>query len=207
MPKEPHNPALVKDDAEQARQLAARYHCQFVDLTEQRINTDLFRLIPVDMMFRHHFIPLEATDGALALAMADPSQFFVVDELAIRLGRSIVVKVATREQIADILKKSEQSQRVLEEVTEGFRLDVVRETEEGEETISVERLTRDTSRAPSSAWSNPPSSTPWSGAPATSTSRPRTPRSSSSTASTACSTPPWPRWPRSGTPPSSPASR
>jgi len=148
MPKEPHNPALVKDDAEQARQLAARYHCQFVDLTEQRINTDLFRLIPVDMMFRHHFIPLEATDGALALAMADPSQFFVVDELAIRLGRSIVVKVATREQIADILKKSEQSQRVLEEVTEGFRLDVVRETEEGEETISVERLTRDTESSP-----------------------------------------------------------
>jgi len=148
MAKEPRNPALATNEAESARQLAARYRCEFVDLAEQRINTDLFRLIPVDMMFRHHFIPLEATDGALTVAMADPSQFFVVDELAIRLGRSIVIKVATREQIADILKKSEQSQRVLEEVTEGFRLDVVRETDEGEETISVERLTRDTKSSP-----------------------------------------------------------
>src|SRR3989337_1447094 len=121
MPKEPHNPALVKDDADQARQLAARYHCQFLAPPEQRINPAPFRPIPVDMMFRHHFIPLEATDGALALAMADPSQFFVVDELAIRLGRSIVVKVATREQIADILKKSEQSQRGLEAATDGLR--------------------------------------------------------------------------------------
>ncbi|MDA2914756.1 Flp pilus assembly complex ATPase component TadA, partial [Acidobacteriia bacterium AH_259_A11_L15] len=61
--------------------------------------------------------------------------------------REVIVKVATREQIADILKKSEQSQRVLEEATEGFRLRVVRETEEGEE-ISVERLTRDTESSP-----------------------------------------------------------
>jgi type IV pilus assembly protein PilB len=60
----------------------------------------------------------------------------------------VVVKVATQDQIADILKKSEQTQRVLEEVTEGFRLDVVRETEEGEEVISVERLTRETEGSP-----------------------------------------------------------
>ncbi|MBI4467310.1 MAG: type II/IV secretion system protein [Acidobacteria bacterium] len=144
----PHPTSPVPDEVERARQLAARYRCEFVDLTRQRIDSDLFRLIPVDLMFRHNFIPLEATDGTLVVAMADPSQFFVADDLAVRLGRNVVVKVATREQIADILKKSEQSQRVLEEVTEGFRLDVVRETDESEETISGERLTRDTDNSP-----------------------------------------------------------
>jgi type IV pilus assembly protein PilB len=132
---------------ERARQLATRYRCEFVDLTRQRIDPDLFRLIPVDLMFRYHFIPLESVNGTLTVAMADPSQFFVADELAVRLGQNVVVKVATQDQIEDILKKSEQSQRVLEEVTEGFRLDVVRESDDDED-ISVERLTRDTEGSP-----------------------------------------------------------
>ncbi len=141
-------PTDVASQAERARQLAARYRCDFVDLLQQRIDPDLFGLVPVDLMFRYHFIPLEATDNTLVVAMADPGQFAVLDELSLRLGRKIVVKVATATQIADILKKTEQAQRVLEEVTEGFRLDVVRETEEGEETISIERLTRDTEISP-----------------------------------------------------------
>ncbi|MFQ5776622.1 MAG: GspE/PulE family protein [Terriglobia bacterium] len=136
------------NEVERARKVAARYRCEFVDLGQQRINSDLFRLIPVDLMFRYHFIPLEATDGTLTVAMADPSQFFVADELAVRLGRNVVVKVATQEQIGEILKKSEQSQRVLEEVTEEFRLDVLREIEGDEEAISVERLTSDTEGSP-----------------------------------------------------------
>ena len=133
---------------ERAQELAARYRCEFVDLSQQHIDPSLFRLIPVDLMFRHHFIPLEASDGSLIVAMADPSQFFVVDDISVRLGKNVVVKVATQGQIDDILKKSEQSQRVLEEVTEGFRLDVVRESEDEEGTISVEKLTRDTEGSP-----------------------------------------------------------
>ncbi len=133
---------------ERAQELAVRYRCEFVDLTQQHIDPSLFRLIPVDLMFRHHFIPLEATDGSLIVAMADPSQFFVVDDISVRLGKDVVVKVATQGQIDDILKKSEQSQRVLEEVTEGFRLDVVRESEDDEGTISVEKLTRETEGSP-----------------------------------------------------------
>ncbi len=145
-------PTTVNDTPEstpeRAQELAVRYRCEFVDLTQQHIDPSLFRLIPVDLMFRHHFIPLEATDGSLIVAMADPSQFFVVDDISVRLGKDVVVKVATQGQIDDILKKSEQSQRVLEEVTEGFRLDVVRESEDEEGTISVEKLTRDTEGSP-----------------------------------------------------------
>jgi len=141
------NPA-TENTPERAQELATRYRCEFVDLTQQHIDPSLFRLIPVDLMFRHHFIPLEATDGSLIVAMADPSQFFVVDDISVRLGKNVVVKVATQGQIDDILKKSEQSQRVLEEVTEGFRLDVVRESEDDEGTISVEKLTRDTEGSP-----------------------------------------------------------
>ena len=135
---------IVQDAAEetqQARDLAERYQCEFVDLAKHRVDSDLFRLVPVDMMFRYHFIPMEDRDGTLTVALADPSQFFVVDELAVRLDRDVVVRVATSSQIEEILKKGEQSQRVLEQATEGFRLEVVKESEEGDDTISADRLT------------------------------------------------------------------
>ncbi len=49
--------------------------------------------------------------------------------------------MATLSQIADLLKKTEQSQRVLEEVTEGFALDVVGDEENHDETLSIDKLT------------------------------------------------------------------
>jgi type II secretory ATPase GspE/PulE/Tfp pilus assembly ATPase PilB-like protein len=145
------NYALPKDaeqEAEQARALAARYRCEFVDLRQVHIDHDLFTSIPVDLMFRYNFVPLRAADGTLEIALADPRNLNLIDELSILLQKRLKVKVATLSQISDLLKKTEQSQRVLEEVTEGFTLDVVAEEEGQEETLSIERLTADSDIAP-----------------------------------------------------------
>jgi len=128
-------------EAEQARALAARYLREFVDLREASIDHDLFRSIPVDLMFRYNFVPLKAHNGALEIAMADPSNLNLVDELSLLVSKKLRIKVATRSQISDLLKKTEQSQRVLEEVTEGFTLDVVGDEENQDETISIDKLT------------------------------------------------------------------
>ena len=63
-------------------------------------------------------------------------------------GKKLAIKVATPRQISDLLKRTEQSQRVLEQATEAFTLQVSKEDEEGEETISGDRLTRDTTVSP-----------------------------------------------------------
>ena len=128
-------------EIEQARKLAARYRCEFVDLREQRINPDLFHSVPVDLMFRYNFVPMDAQNGTLDIALADPRNLNLIDELSILLGKKLRVKVATLSQISDLLKKSEQSQRVLEEVTEGFALDVVGDDENSDETLSIDKLT------------------------------------------------------------------
>src|SRR5579885_2958266 len=128
-------------EAEQARRLAMRYRCEFVDLREVRINPDLFHSVPVDMMFRYNFVPIDSQNGTLEIALADPRNLNLIDELAILLNKKLRVKVATLSQIADLLKKTEQSQRVLEEVTEGFTLDVVGEGEGEDETLSIDKLT------------------------------------------------------------------
>src|SRR5215470_1250446 len=136
-------PGAHANELERAQDIARRYRCDFVDLHDFQLHHDLFKKIPVHLMFRYNFIPLEETrDGRLAIAIADPSQLMMIDEISLLLSKRIITKVATLAQISEILKKTEQSQRVLEEASEGFALDVIREDEQtGEETISIDRLT------------------------------------------------------------------
>ena len=130
-------------DIEKAQDVARRYRCEFVDLHNFQLHHDLFDKVPVELMFRYNFVPLEETrEGKLAIAIADPSQLMMIDEISLLLGKRIVTKVCTLAQINEILKKTEQSKRVLEDASEGFRLDVIPEDEaSGDESISIDRLT------------------------------------------------------------------
>jgi type IV pilus assembly protein PilB len=144
-------PGVLPDggvESQQARRLAERYRCPFVDLREQRIDPELFRSIPAEMMFRYNFVPLEAHDTTLVVAMADPSQLHLTDELSLLLGKRLQIRVATASQISDLLKRTEQSQRVLDQATEGFTLQVVGDEEDTDENISMEKLTRETGVSP-----------------------------------------------------------
>jgi type IV pilus assembly protein PilB len=128
-------------ETSQAQAIAARYRCEYVDLRETSIDHDLFRHIPVDLMFRYNFVPLQGQNGSLDIALADPRNLNTIDELGLLLNKKLKVKVATLSQISELLKKTEQSQRVLEEVTEGFALDVIGSDENAEETLSIDKLT------------------------------------------------------------------
>ena len=131
------NPLL---EAAEAQRLADRYRCEFVDLKTAKIDHELFKTVPVDLMFRYNFVPLAAYNGTLEIAVADPRHLNIIDELAILLVKKLKVRVASLSQISDLLKKTEQSQRVLDEVTEGFALDVVGDEENADETLSIDRL-------------------------------------------------------------------
>src|SRR3984957_17480691 len=133
----------VQQESERSRRLAERYRCAFVDLNEARIDPELFRSIPAELMFRFNFVPLEASGGQLLIAVADPSQVLLSDELPLLLGKKLVLRVATPTQISDLLKRTEQSQRVLEQATEAFTLQVVQDEDESEEALFTERLTED----------------------------------------------------------------
>src|SRR5438477_6236426 len=129
-------------DLERWQDIARRYRCEFIDLTNFELHHELFKKIPVELMFRYNFVPLEETaDGRLAIAISDPSQLMMIDEISLLLKQRIVTKVSTLKQISDILKKTEQSQRVLEEASEGFT--IIREDEAtgAEETLTIDKLT------------------------------------------------------------------
>ncbi|PYT36367.1 MAG: pilus assembly protein PilB [Acidobacteria bacterium] len=140
---EPSDKGSVSSEEAQAQRIAARLGIPYVDLADFPIDHDLFREIPVDLMFRYNFVPWKEEDGRLVVVISDPSDVLMVDELEILLGRPLKICVGAKTAINDVLKKSESSQRVLDAATEEFKIQVIRDTdEEGEEALSIDKLTQ-----------------------------------------------------------------
>src|SRR5437762_5747177 len=134
-----------REEMERAQRLAERYRLEFIDMDTFRIDQDLFRSIPADLMLRYGFVPYRRVGKALEIVVSDPSDLPMIDELGVLLSTPIKVAVGPKSAIESILKKSESSQRVLEEATESFQLQLLKEEENGDESLTVERLTSDIS--------------------------------------------------------------
>src|ERR1700693_1788471 len=137
--------ALASESAAQAIALAGGLGLPYVDVPSFRIDPELFRSIPVEWMLRFAFVPEKRTEKALTIICADPTDVVKLDELELLVGVPLRLKVGSRAAISDILQKSESSQRVLDEATEDFRLQLVSEDEEGEETLTIDRISQDAS--------------------------------------------------------------
>ncbi len=132
-------------EAEEARRLAGRYRLEYVEMREFHLDNELFRSIPADLMLRYGFIPHRREGDALVIVVSDPTDLMMIDELQQLLGMRLKVTVGPASAIQGMLKKSESSQRVLEEATESFQLQLLKEDESGDESLSVEKLTSDIS--------------------------------------------------------------
>src|SRR3954453_460828 len=132
-------------ELDQARRLAQRYRVEFVDMETFRIDQELFRSIPADLMLRYGFVPYRRDGRALSIVVSDPTNLPMIDELSVLLSTPIKVAVGPKSAIESILKKSESSQRVLESATESFHLQLLKDEDAGDDSLTVERLTSDIS--------------------------------------------------------------
>ncbi|MGH9935063.1 MAG: GspE/PulE family protein, partial [Blastocatellia bacterium] len=135
-------------ERETAERLAARYRLNFVQLEDCPVDYSLVQSLPVDLMLRNKFVPLRRENGHMVIAMADPSDLMLLDELKAQLRVSLKVEVATGSAIEAVLRKGDSSQRVLQEATEGFRAALLKETEQGEEVLDLDRLSSDAEMSP-----------------------------------------------------------
>jgi type IV pilus assembly protein PilB len=134
-----------------AREKARRYRLRFVDLKIEEPAYDLIHELPVEMMVRHSFVPLGRDGDILYVAMADPSNLEVIDEIEAQLHLRLKTAVATQTAVEEALKRGDTAARILQDATAGFRTDrmaLVRETENGEEVLDLERLTGDEEMSP-----------------------------------------------------------
>ena len=141
-------PADVVEQEEQAHRLAQRYRVPFIDLTRLRIDQELLRMLPVELMVQHRFVPVRREGDALLVAVADPSDLDRLDEIRARIRERLRVAVATPSAIDAILARGDASQRVLDETTEHLRVSLVKETDQGEEDLDLDRLTGDREMSP-----------------------------------------------------------
>jgi type IV pilus assembly protein PilB len=131
-----------------ARQLAARYRLPFVDLAQVKLDQELLHVLPVEVMIQYRFVPLRRENGYLLIAVADPTALDKMDEIATRMHSKLKVAVATPAAIDAVLTRGDASQRVLDETTQHLRVSLVRETEQGEEDLDLDRLTGDKQMSP-----------------------------------------------------------
>ena len=97
-------------DIAEARSLALRYRCEFVDLRNFQLQSELLGKVPANVMLRYNFVPvLEMQDGRIAIAVADPSQLLSFDEISLLLGKRLVICVATLGQINKVLNRVDDS--------------------------------------------------------------------------------------------------
>lgn len=135
---------LIQEDV-LARALAEQFGTEFVDLKGFRLDEEIAALLPPDALHRYHFVPLALEGDILVIAVADPTDIVRLDELEMVIDRPLQLKIATESDINAILKRGEGASRVLKEVSEDFMLQLVKETDKGEEVLSFEKISEDTS--------------------------------------------------------------
>lgn len=128
-----------------ARALAVQFNLDYVDLKDHRIDEELLNALPADIVQKFRFVPLELTAEYLAVAVSDPTDVVRIDELELLLDRRLVIRVAAESALDASLKKGVATSRVLREVSEEFMLQLVKETDSGEEVLSMENIADDTS--------------------------------------------------------------
>jgi type II secretory ATPase GspE/PulE/Tfp pilus assembly ATPase PilB-like protein len=140
----PGGPSAADEEAA-ARELAARYQLDFVDVASFAPDPEILQSVPVELMFRYTFLPFRREAGRLVLVMADPTDIPVVDELSLLLRTPVQPAVGTPSAIQEALKRGSGTQRVLEQASESFKIQVLHGDENGEEVLSIDKIQADAS--------------------------------------------------------------
>jgi len=139
-------------EVKEARALAQRYRLPYIDLLppdkQSPISYEELAGIPVELMLRNQFVPLRREGRNLHVGMADPTNLERLDELENVLNVRIVPYVATAGAIDVVLRKGDATQRVMQEAASGFKISLVKETDQGDEILDLDRLASDSEMSP-----------------------------------------------------------
>jgi len=113
--------------------LARHVGVEFVNLAEVAIDPSASVLIPETIARRHTVIPVGYDDGRLVVAMADPGNVLVIDDIRAITGLRVIVKAGTRSDIEDAIRRVNRLDDSVADFT-----DFVSEDEEEEDLSTIE---------------------------------------------------------------------
>ncbi len=85
--------------------LSAQYRVPSVKISKMEINPNVIKLIPSSISKKYFIIPINRMGPKLTLAMADPSNIVVIDEIKFMTGFNVEPVVASETEIIDAIKK------------------------------------------------------------------------------------------------------
>ncbi|MDI7258297.1 MAG: type IV-A pilus assembly ATPase PilB [Thermodesulfobacteriota bacterium] len=94
----------VKED-ELLSFLSVQYRVPSIKLSRIEINPNVIKLIPSSISKKYFIIPINRVGPKLTLAMADPSNIVVIDEIKFMTGFNVEPVVASEAEIIDAIKK------------------------------------------------------------------------------------------------------
>jgi type IV pilus assembly protein PilB len=128
-----------------AQALAQQFGLEFLDLEQTPLPAELAETISPELMVRFECVAVRQDARALTVAVADPTRLRALDDLEMLLDQRLEHVVAPKGQIAKLIERGQGSQQMLQGVSEDFKLQLVKETDKGEEVLSIEKLTDDSS--------------------------------------------------------------
>ncbi|MBN1102830.1 MAG: Flp pilus assembly complex ATPase component TadA [Deltaproteobacteria bacterium] len=133
------------DEEQLAMIIAAQNYYKYVELEGIR-DPEILKLVPLNIMTKYQFVPVEKDENSLVVAVAEPADFVRgFDSLEVLLGTPVSIVIASEKRIRALLKKIESDQNVLEGISDDMRLPLVKETEKGEETLEAEKMSMEDS--------------------------------------------------------------
>jgi type IV pilus assembly protein PilB len=126
-----------------AQAMAEQRGLRYLDMTDFHINPKYFEKIPLDLMQRYQFVPVEdAEEGSLIVAMTDPNNIPAIDELEMILNKGLDICVSTSSAIQEVLQRSGSSEQARHAIPEDFKFHIVKNKEgsEGQEILPLETI-------------------------------------------------------------------
>ncbi len=103
---------------------AAHFGAEVIDLNDFRLTDDVIAAVPRHVAKRYKIVPVDAHDGAVTVAISDPSDLDTIDSLTHVLNKQVEVRVAPEEDIDEAISRyyGEQDDTVgkmIQDITEG----------------------------------------------------------------------------------------
>jgi len=140
-------------ELELTKMLAKQYKMPAVDLSRFELDPKVVKLVPTDIAVKNLVLPLKREGRVLTVAMADPTNFAVIEDLKFITRFDIVPVIAGEFTVRTLIEKhyeaaDTQMASLLDEISEMVGDEEMEVVEEREEEVSAAALTAAVEDAP-----------------------------------------------------------
>ena len=130
------------EETEITKMLARQYRMPAVDLTRFDVDQRIVKLIPADVAVKHTVLPLKREGRTLTVAMSDPTNMTVVDDLKFITRFDIFPVIAGEYTLRTAIERyyeqtDAQLQTILKDIEDEDELEVIEEREDEDTPVQI----------------------------------------------------------------------